>query len=294
MGSLSPACNHGLMQRFRRFTLIVSCMVCTVSFIAFHAAVSPRPLDVFFLDVGQGDAIYVRTPSGRDMLVDGGRSVGVLRRLSEVMPWDDRHIDILVETHPDADHIGGFPPVLNRYSVGVFMEPGIESSNAIDDEIRRIRAGKGVRSVIARRGMRVDFGDGVVFEILFPIADVSDLKDPNDASIMGRLVYGGSSVMLTGDAPKAAEGSVLSLGGTLIRSDILKAGHHGSRTSSAESFVRGVDPRWVIFSVGKDNSYHHPNDEVVSLFDRLDVKALRTDEVGTIGFESYGESFRIK
>jgi len=228
------------------------------------------------------------------MLIDGGRSVSVLRRLSDVMPWSDRRIDVLVETHPDADHIGGFPPVLERYDVGVFIEPGIESSNAIDDEIRRLIHEKGIESVIARRGMTVNFGDGTVFHILFPDRDVSHLDDPNDASIVGRLVYGETSVMLTGDAPKSTEGLLVSLDGIRLKSDILKAGHHGSRTSSGEVFLRMVDPDHVIFSVGKDNTYHHPNEEVVSLFERLGIEALRIDELGTVGFESDGKKFKRK
>lgn len=294
MRPLSPACNRGHMHQFRRFTLVVSCVVCAALSLWFHDHVSTRPLEIFFLDVGQGDAIYVRTPMDHDMLIDGGRSVSVLRRLSEVMSLNDRHIDVLLETHPDADHIGGFPSVLERYSVGVFVEPGIESLNAIDDEIRRLRAERGVGSVIARRGMRIDFGDGVTFDVLYPLGNTFFVDDPNGASIIGRLVYGSSSVMLTGDAPKSSEAFVVSLDADRARSDILKAGHHGSRTSSGESFVSAVDPDWVIFSVGKNNTYRHPHDEVVSLFERRGIEVLRTDELGTIEFESRGEFFQRK
>jgi competence protein ComEC len=251
-------------------------------------------LEVYVLDVGQGDAIYVRTPSGLDMLVDGGRSVSVLRRLSEIMPWDDRFIDVVVATHPDADHIGGLPPVLGRYGVGVFVEPGIESGNFIDDEVHRLLLERGIRSVLARRGMLIDFGDGSLFDILYPEGDVSNLRDTNDASIVGMMRFGSTSVMLTGDAPQHVERRIVSLDGASLSSEILKAGHHGSHTSSAEAFVRAVNPRWAVISAGKDNSYHHPHEEVIGLFRRLGIEIIRTDDVGTISFVSDGSSFRRK
>jgi len=251
-------------------------------------------LEVYVLDVGQGDAIYVRTPSGRDMLVDGGRSVSVLRRLSEIMPWDDRFIDVVVATHPDADHIGGLPPVLGRYGIGVFVEPGIESGNFIDDEVHRLLLERGVQSILARRGMVIDFGDGALFDILHPEGDVSNLRDTNDASIVGMMRFGSTSVMLTGDAPQSVERQILSLDGMSLSSEVLKAGHHGSRTSSAEAFVRAVNPRWAVISAGKDNTYHHPHEEAVGLFRRLGIEIVRTDESGTISFISDGSSFRRK
>ncbi len=192
------------MQSFRRRTLGLLCVVLAISAVLFVRANGMGRLEVYFLDIGQGDAIYIRTPSGNDMLVDAGRSVSVLRRLSGVMPWQDRHIDVIVETHPDADHIGGFPPILERYTVGAFIEPGIDSSNAIDDEVRRILSEKGIPSLIARRGMTIDFGYGATFSILFPDRDVSHLDDPNDASVIGRFAYGVTSIMLTGDAPKSS------------------------------------------------------------------------------------------
>lgn len=251
-------------------------------------------MEIYFLDIGQGDAIYVRTPSGRDMLIDGGRSASVLRRLSEVMPWDDRFIDVMIETHPDADHIGGLPSVFERYGVGVFMEPGIESNNSIDDEVHRMAKEKSVPDILARRGMVVDFGDGATFDILYPNRNVSDVKDPNDASVVGLMRFGSTSAMLTGDAPQSVEELLVGLDGSSLASEILKAGHHGSRTSSGELFVRAVNPRWAVISVGEGNTYHHPHDEVVGLFDRLGIMMARTDLEGTIGFESDGAGFNRK
>lgn len=244
-------------------------------------------LFVYFLDVGQGDAVYVRTPSGRDMLVDGGPSRSVIRRLSEAMPWHDRSIDVVLETHPDADHIGGLPDVLSRYDVGVFLEPGVESGNSIDDELSRVRQKKGVESIIARRGMRINFGDGAYFDILFPDGDVSR-SETNAASIVGALRYGSTSVMLTGDSPKQVEARLVSLDGSRLRSDVLKAGHHGSRTSSGLGFVGAVSPRYAVISAGAQNRYGHPHREVLDIFEGVGAEVLMTGEEGTVVFVSDG------
>lgn len=248
-------------------------------------------LKVYFLDIGQGDAIYVRTPSGHDMLVDGGPSSAVLRRLAEVMPWYDKWIDVVVETHPDADHIGGLPHVFERYGVGLFIEPGIESKNAIDDEIRKLLKEKGIESQIGRRGTRINFGDGSSFDILYPDKDVSLLKETNDASIVGQIKYGSTSVMLTGDAPKSVENYLVELDSEKLESQILKAGHHGSKTSSGEGFVRLVNPEHVIISAGKNNRYKHPNEDVVTLFKNFNIPMLSTATDGTLMFASDGKTF---
>ena len=251
-------------------------------------------LEVHFLDIGQGDAIYMRTPGGHDILIDGGPSPVVLRRLSEVMPWYDKRIDVVLETHPDADHIGGLPSVLRRYGVGVFLEPGVDSNNAIDEEIVRVREKKNVASILARRGMRVNFGDGAHFDVLFPDSDPSHFPDTNTASVVGEMKYGSTTIMLTGDSPKSIENYLVSLDGVRLRSDILKAGHHGSHTSSGEEYVKTVSPKFAIISAGKDNRYGHPHKEVTDLFGNLGISVFNTAVLGTISFVSDGREIRLK
>lgn len=251
-------------------------------------------LEVHFLDVGQGDAIYIRSPSGSDMLIDGGPSVAALRALAGAMPWYDRSIDVVVATHPDADHIGGLPHVLERYRIGAYVDPGVESKNAIDDEIWRILGDGGIPRMTARRGMRIDFGDGAVFDMLFPDKDVSASSDTNGSSIVGLLSYGAAGFMLTGDAGKAQERRVVELAGIDLKSQVLKAGHHGSRTSSDEAFVRAVAPEYAVVSAGKDNRYGHPNAEPLATFAAQGIKVLRTDELGTVSFESDGATVFLK
>jgi len=277
-------------HRYRILCATLLCVVFVVGAI-FIKERTTSVLRIFFLDVGQGDAAYIKTPSGHDMLIDGGPSKIVIQRLSEVMPWYDKTIDVVLETHPDADHIGGFPQVLSRYTVGMFVEPGVKSPNAIDDELERIRTAKNIKDVIAQRGMRISFGDGVYFDILYPDTDPSHFET-NKASIVGRVVYGSTSVMMTGDSPKEVESHLVSRDGTRLQSDILKAGHHGSRSSSGLTYVKTVAPRWAIISSGIDNRYGHPHREVLEIFKKSGVEVLRTDALGTIGFVSDGKSFK--
>ncbi len=266
-------------------------VVAVAAFVVFVLGLDKNGLlKIYFLDIGQGDAIYVRAPGGRDMLVDGGSSKIVLQKLAEVMPFYDRSIDVVVETHPDADHIGGLPAVLERYDVGLFLEPGIDSKNVIDDEIRRIRAEKKIPGMLARRGMVVNFGDGAHFDILFPDTDVSGFKETNDASIVGQMKYGSTTVMLTGDSTKRMENYLVLIDDGRLKSDVLKAGHHGSRTSSGENYIKTVAPQYVVISAGKNNRYGHPHADVLVIFQKFSIQIMRTDREGTIKFVSDGKS----
>lgn len=277
------------MIRVRR-AFLLALIVCAITFYAIAGGMGKeRLLYVYFLDIGQGDSIYVRTPNGHDILVDGGPSATVLQKLSEVMPWGDRSIDVVMESHPDADHIGGLPEILRRYDVGMFIEPGIESNNSIDDELHRIIKGKNIPIVFARRGMRIDFGDGAVFDILFPDDNVSEMSDTNSASIVGQVRYGRTAFMLNGDSPKAIENHLLFLDGSLLASNVLKAGHHGSRTSSGEDYLRTVNPEYAVISAGEKNRYGHPHKEVTDILAQFGIKTFMTYESGTIGFVSDGK-----
>ncbi len=281
-------------MKIRRIICATFFIIALVSIFAFTLERERGQLEIYFLDIGQGDAIYMRTPAGHDILVDGGPSRIILQKLAEVMPFYDRSIDVVIETHPDADHIGGLPSVLERYRVGLFLEPGIDSKNAIDDELRRLRVEKNIPSELARRGMIINFGDGAHFDVLFPDTDVSGFKNTNDASIVGQMKYGSTTIMLTGDSTKKIENYLVSIDGSRLESDILKAGHHGSHTSSGENYVKTVAPQYVVISAGKNNRYGHPHADVLGIFERLGIKIARTDREGTIKFVSDGESITRK
>jgi competence protein ComEC len=210
------------------------------------------------------------------------------------MPFYDRSIDVVIETHPDADHIGGLVDVLARYHVGVFLEPGIKSQNAIDEKLEQLRKQKGIKGIYVRRGLIIDFRDGVYFKTLFPDRNVGDFKETNDASIVGQVAYGSTSIMLTGDSTQKIEKYLVATNGALLRSDVLKVGHHGSKYSSGVEYVKAIAPKYAVISVGAHNRYGHPSKEVLSVFSMLDIPVLRTDELGTIHFISDGSAFLRK
>jgi competence protein ComEC len=243
------------------------------------------------------------------MLIDGGPSKSVLRELSKMMPFYDRSIDVVLVTHADQDHVGGIPDVLQKYKVDIFMETGVPGESSSYKELEKIVEEKSqgitlvnskdgnLKKILVRRGMTVDLGDGVVLQILFPDRDPSGMET-NTSSIVARLVYGENEFLFTGDSPKAIESYLVSLesqGRSLtLQSDILKVGHHGSKTSTGPDFISAVSPEYAVISVGKDNRYGHPNQEVLDILTNFGTQILRTDEQGRIIFKSNGIDLKTK
>ncbi len=245
-------------------------------------------LSVTFLDVGQGDSILIETPSGRQVLIDGGLGRAVLRELSKQLPWYDRTLDVVIATHPDADHIGGLVDVLSRYHVSRIVHSSVQGDTAtaqsLVDSIRQEDA----QEIIAERGQIIDLGEGVHIEILFPDRPVPGVET-NTGSVVARLVYGETAFMLTGDAPDEIENYLTWLDGAELRSNVLKAGHHGSKTSSGALFLGFTAPEYGIFSRGCTNKYGHPAPETVERFAEFDIPTLDTCTEGAITFVSDGE-----
>lgn len=288
------------MQRSHQvmgFTILLLFAVTVVIWVAVAQASSGGELRVIFLDIGQGDAIYIQSPSGAQMLIDGGKNRAVIRELSSVMPLFDRTIDVVIGTHPDSDHIGGLPDVLKQYRVGLIvqssvLDPDGTDAQAFDAAVAREEEEGGVH-MVAERGQVIDLGGGVTFEILFPDRPVPDIET-NTGSIVGRLVYGNTSFMLTGDSPHEIETYLVMLDAEELKSDVLKAGHHGSRTSSSLQFVGFVSPEYAVFSRGCDNSYGHPHEEPVAVFAQLGVDTFDTCEDGSVTFVSDGNTVRAQ
>ncbi|MFZ3020248.1 MAG: ComEC/Rec2 family competence protein [Minisyncoccia bacterium] len=247
-----------------------------------------KVLKVVFLNVGQGDSIYIRAPSGNDLLVDSGpRDRAVLRELGAVMPWNDNDLDVILETHADADHIGGFPDILKRFNVGAIVETGNHSkTNQIDGAIEELVKLQKIPEIIAHRGTVIDLGDGVKFTILFPDKDVVGWET-NMSSIVGILSYGSRKFLLTGDSPTQIENYLVAQGNDL-KVDVLKPGHHGSRTSTGQAYVSATKPAYAVISAGLHNRYGHPTKEVMNRLASAGVKIFQTAINGPIEFDTNG------
>lgn len=247
-------------------------------------------LKVVFLDVGQGDAIYIEAPSGVQMLIDGGPDATLLSRLSKVMPFGDRSIDIILATHGDMDHIGGFPLLLDNYKIKNIIENGASSDSKIYSSLEQKIQKKKINKVIAQRGMHIvlDKKKNIYFDILFPDRDIMNFES-NDGSIVGKLTYGENSFMMTGDATTYTENLIgWNEKDTTLDADVLKLGHHGSRTSSGLLWLEKVSPEVAIISVDKNNKYGHPHKEILDRLTSLHIPYLSTSDMGSIVFKSDG------
>ncbi len=284
---------HEIKSRPRTVIIILLALF-DLLLLSIYARHQHHNLRVSFLDVGQGDAVFIEAPNGTQMLYDAGPPTGaVLRALSSEMPFFDRTIDVAIFSHPDMDHIGGFKDVFDHYKVDVVMEPGASSTNGVYDDIESGIAAHGIKRIVARRGMSIDFGDGVVADILYPDRD-ENWPDTNSASIVMRIHYGDTAFLLSGDLPERQEEYVVSLDGNNLHSQVLKLGHHGSRTSSGEMWLRAIHPHIAVISAGLSNRYGHPHKEVLNLLEKLGVAYLITFKEGTIDFESDGKTISRK
>jgi len=242
------------------------------------------PFEIVFLDVGQGDAIYIKAPNGNQMLIDGGRDKSVLRELAKVMPWDDRFIDVVVATHPDADHVGGLVSVADRFQIGAIIESGTTAETVVYKNLETKINNKQIPKVLAKSGMKIFLDNDTIFTVLFPDSDRT-FKDTNESSIVGRLIYGNQSFLLNGDAPIKTENWLLAhYLPSDLQTTVLKAGHHGSKTSTSQKFLETINPKYVVVSAGENNQYGHPHQEVVSRARQFGANILSTAESGAVSF----------
>ena len=248
-------------------------------------------LKVSFLDVGQGDAIYIEAPNGRQMIIDGGPSQSILRSLPEVMSFGDKTIDVIVITNPDLDHYSGFIPVLDNYSIGAVLEAGTSSDTSMYKVLQNKIKAEDVPHIVAFKGQRIvlDESKNIYFEILFPDRDVSGWSS-NDGSLIGRLVYEDTTILFMGDSTKLAEGIVVS-GSDISGTDILKVGHHGSSTSTGTALLEEARPKLAIISSGLNNRYGLPKKDVTARLSNFGIPYLVTMYEGTINCESDGVEF---
>ncbi len=256
--------------------------------------VSSGVLRVTFLDVGQGDAILVESPSGVQMLIDAGPPSGaVLRELGRVLPFWDRTIDVLVLSHPDLDHVGGMPDVFARYRVAVVISGTAEGKSTIALSKDSLVEQEAAHVIEGKRGVAVELGGGAVAEFLAPIPGEFG-SDTNDASSIVSVRFGETRFLFSGDLGESGEIRAARREGAVLRADVLKLGHHGSRSSSAEEWLRAVSPSVAVISAGKDNRYGHPHKDVLDRLATLGISSVSTVERGTITFVSDGRSVEIR
>lgn len=272
---------------------IAACLVAMPLFwITYNA---PKNLEVDFLDMGQGDAILIKTPGGQNILIDGGPDKTVAKRLGENLPWWDKQIDLMVLTHPHDDHVTGLTEVLKRYQVKRILYTGVtHTAPNYLAWLKTVQDKKAPLTIIDKE-QTIDLGKNVKLEILYPDESLlgKTFDDLNQSSIVAQLIYGQNKFLLTGDAGLAVE-KILLANGADLSADVLKVGHHGSEYSTSQEFLDKVKPRIAVIEVGKDNSFGHPNLRIIKRLERVGAGIFRTDEKGTVKIESDGTRVWLK
>ncbi|OCX63200.1 competence protein [Lysinibacillus sp. AR18-8] len=244
-------------------------------------------MQVHFIDVGQGDSILIESPSGKTMLIDGGVKGAGQQIVSYLKELGINKLDIVVATHPDADHIGGLIPVLDNMTIEQFYDSGkVHTSQTFEEMLTRIDE-KNIPYHVPKIGDDIEFDKDVNVKVL----NANDqATDNNDASIVLKMTYGNVSFLLTGDAGVALEKDMLQYD---VKATVLKAGHHGSNTSSSEEFIQAVKPEVAILSYGEDNKYGHPHAEVVDRLQAIGSKIYATADLGTITVSTDGVNYTV-
>ena len=245
-------------------------------------------LKVHYIDVGQADAILIEQ-EGKYMLIDGGNNDDKEKLLSYLKSNGVKKLEYVIGTHPHEDHIGSLDAVIEKFEIGKVLMPKVTHTTKTFKDVVSETKKKGLKFTTPKIGDVFELGEGK-FTVLAP--NSSEYKDLNDYSIVIRFEYGNRSFMFTGDAEEHSEKEIIN-NGLEIRSDVLKAGHHGSSSSSSVEFLNRVKPKYAVISCGKDNDYGHPHTEVIERFNRLGIKMLRTDKLGTIVCLSDGESIEF-
>lgn len=250
---------------------------------------SDKVLMVVFCDVGQGDAIYIRTPGSIDILVDGGPDKKVIGCLSNNMPVLDREIELVFATHPDADHIAGLVDVIQSYSVKSFNTVAAEKKTKIFETLKKTISEKKVPYREIRAGSKFTLSDGVTIETKWPKAGFSS-QDTNEHSLVQLLKFGNFDLLLTGDMTYQILNS-LDFGWDSI--EVLKLPHHGSKTGVNNSTFEKIHTLLAVISAGKNNSYHHPHRSVLNLLRKHKIEYKRTDIEGEIKIVTDGKTTKV-
>lgn len=269
-------------------------------------------LTISMLDIGQGDAVLIQT-GAKNILIDTGddkyyedgkKGKENTQLLTELQKLKIDHIDTLVMTHAHADHIGKADKVIAQYGVKELVYNGIPSTSKYFINALKAAKANGTQQVKVKAGDVLDFGNGVSFEIVSPNQSLIDddtaaIKakkkvDVNNESVVGRLTFGNFAMLFTGDVEGPVEKTMAASYGKKLKCQVLKAGHHGSKTSSTAEFLKLVQPESVVMSLGVNNQYGHPHEALLNRLQKQGVKNIyRTDANGTITIVSDGSSYSI-
>lgn len=244
-------------------------------------------LSVHFLDVGQGDSIFIELPDGKTMLIDAGENYYGNGIISYINDCGYSEVDYLAATHPHADHIGSMAYIVRHMDIGEVFMPKVSANTKTYENLLEAVSDKGLKIKSAKAGITIAENDD--YEITVAAPSVIDSENLNNSSAVIKLSYKNNSFLFTGDAEK----DELSKIKTDISADVLKVGHHGSKTSTYNEFLNAVNPKYAVISVGKNNDYGHPHKNTLKLLSNYGITVFRTDKDKTIVFASDGNEISV-
>ncbi|ABG83604.1 ComEC/Rec2 family competence protein [Clostridium perfringens] len=247
-------------------------------------------LMISYMDVGQGDAAYIKV-NGNDILIDAGPRSNSKELLEQLKAKNIDDFELVIATHPHEDHIGGMVDVFKEYEVKAFYSPKITHTTKTYENLVKAVKDEGLKTKELKGGMVIDLGEGAKFEVFTP--QKSEYEELNDYSPIMKLSFGDTSYLFTGDAEKLAEEEALAKYKNSLDSDVIKFGHHGSSSSSSNAFIEAVSPKYGIISCAKDNKYGHPHRETLDIIKKYNIKTFRTDTDGEIILTSDGKSINF-
>lgn len=269
-------------MKYRKFQYSIL-VFAAVLFILLYAISFMRQKNTFmvnFLNVGQGDAILI-SQGNTQVLIDGGKDGKLLlEKLGSRIPFWDRTIETIIVTHPDQDHIGGLLKVLQTYKVETIMQTTHKSDSQTYEKLQDLVRKNHVENIDAMRDVVLHMHEAQI-KILYPLGSLREGIESNATSVVSKIEYGENSFLMTGDLPSEQEAELIK-SGLLLEADVLKISHHGSKYSSSQEFLKSVKAADAVISVGKNNTYGHPHQDVMQRLKDLHMNILRTDEKGDI------------
>ena len=277
----------------KKYTVILTIifMVLAGAFELFQGTVAITPgeeLKVHFLDVGQGDSIFIELPTNETILIDASIKDASDKIINYLKEEKVSKIDYVFATHPHSDHIGGMSAVIKAFDIGqIYMPKAVTTTKTYENLLLTIKD-KNLKIKTAKAGNTIIDTDDLKLVVLAPNQD--SYESLNNYSIVLKLTYKEKSFLFTGDAETLSEKEITGD----VEADVLKVGHHGSRTSTSQAFLNKVNPSYAVISVGLNNDYKHPHQEVFDRLEKKNIKIYRTDQNGDIIFTTDGYNIDVK
>lgn len=277
---------------FLAFFILTFFSACSIEIDTLPFKEDSNLLNVHFIDTGQSDCVFIKSSSGKTMLIDAGNNASSDTIIDYIQQQGVNKIDVVIGTHPHEDHIGAMDDVIEYFEIGrIFMPKVTTNTKTFKDVLLAIKK-KELKITAAKGGMAFQLDDDVNIDILAPNSD--SYESLNNYSIVLKLTYGDTEFLFTGDAEKISENEMLQNKNYNLQADLLKVAHHGSSSSTTMEFLTAVAPKYAIICVGKDNPYGHPHKETLDNLAKQDVEVYTTADNGNILVSSDGKNIQIK